>query len=122
MSPKDDKNVRYKDDVYETDSERSVANKVGPQVPKHADPNKALLFNVLDSKGYALGKVLGKGSFAVVHGAKEKSASVECAIKIVDCSKAPEDFITHFFPRELKIIRELQHENIISVSDVIKVW
>ena len=49
-------------------------------------------------RGYALGKELGRGSFAIVRKARSIETKMKHAVKIVDCSKAPDDFVTHFFP------------------------
>lgn len=40
----------------------------------------------------------------------------EFAVKIIDRDKAPSDFVSKFLPRELDIIRILDHPNIIKVN------
>jgi serine kinase len=42
--------------------------------------------------------------------------SKEFAVKIIDRNKAPSDFVSKFLPRELDIIRILDHPNIVKVS------
>lgn len=41
--------------------------------------------------------------------------SKEFAVKIIDRDKAPADFVAKFLPRELDIIRALDHPNIVKV-------
>ncbi len=40
----------------------------------------------------------------------------EFAVKIIDRDKAPADFVAKFLPRELDIIRTLDHPNIVKVK------
>ncbi len=40
----------------------------------------------------------------------------EFAVKIIDRDKAPSDFVSKFLPRELDIIRTLDHPNIVKVK------
>jgi hypothetical protein len=40
----------------------------------------------------------------------------EFAVKIIDRDKAPADFVSKFLPRELDIIRALDHPNIVKVK------
>jgi serine kinase len=42
--------------------------------------------------------------------------SKEFAVKIIDRDKAPADFVSKFLPRELEIIRTLDHPNIVKVK------
>ena len=43
------------------------------------------------------------------------------AVKIIDCNKAPEDFVERFLPRELKIYQKIHHDNIIKVYDIMPI-
>ncbi len=40
----------------------------------------------------------------------------EFAVKIIDRDRAPSDFVSKFLPRELDIIRTLDHPNIVKVK------
>ena len=42
--------------------------------------------------------------------------SKEFAVKIIDRDRAPADFVAKFLPRELDIIRALDHPNIVKVK------
>ncbi|CAG0886904.1 unnamed protein product [Cyprideis torosa] len=75
----------------------------------------------LQKKGYFLGKKLGQGSYAKVrcceYVADGKKELLAC--KIIDRNKAPDDFVTKFFPRELEIITWLDHPNVIRVHRLV---
>lgn len=49
-----------------------------------------------------------------------ESDSKEFAVKIIDRDRAPSDFVSKFLPRELDIIRNLDHPNIVKV--LISLW
>jgi len=44
---------------------------------------------------------------------------VKIAVKIIDRTKAPSDFLMKFLPRELEIYTKLHHLNIIKVYEII---
>jgi len=75
----------------------------------------------LKKQGYTFSRMLGEGSYAKVklseysnpNGGKERFAC-----KIICKRKAPKDFIQKFMPRELDIIRRLDHESVIQVKSV----
>lgn len=72
---------------------------------------------VLAQKGYISKQTLGSGSYSKVKLAYclcgEKKEKV--AVKIVDRTRAPKDFLTKFLPRELQIWVTLKHPNIITM-------
>lgn len=75
----------------------------------------------LARKGYILREKLGSGIYGDVRAAHRISNPNTClAVKVVNTSKAPPEFITKFFPRELKILKVLNHPNIIKVLEVLK--
>uniref|UniRef100_A0A4W5RJH2 non-specific serine/threonine protein kinase n=1 Tax=Hucho hucho TaxID=62062 RepID=A0A4W5RJH2_9TELE len=67
--------------------------------------NKTFLLGM----GYKLGVTIGEGSYSKV------------AIKTVDRKKAPHDFVHKFLPRELTLLREVRHDNIVHVHKLIEV-
>lgn len=72
--------------------------------------------------GYILGKSLGSGAYAKVKAAtrlKDPGRGKECAIKIIDKTTAPPDVITKFIPREIDVLKSLDHKYIIKLLDVI---
>ena len=109
---------KTKDDTASTGTRYSRHSKTGKS---SSEVNYNYLKNLLLTKGFHVGKELSRGSFAIVREAEKLPEKQPLAVKVVDCSKAPEDFVTHFFPRELKVIRELKHEHIIQVFDIVKV-
>lgn len=84
--------------------------------------SKASDINALKERGYIIGKKIGKGSYATVvqseYHDKEKKLLLAC--KIVDKSKAPEDFLGKFFPRELQIITKLDHPFVIQIHSILQ--
>uniref|UniRef100_A0A8C7QVE4 non-specific serine/threonine protein kinase n=1 Tax=Oncorhynchus mykiss TaxID=8022 RepID=A0A8C7QVE4_ONCMY len=76
---------------------------------------------VLRGMGYKLGVTIGEGSYSKVKLASSKKHNSEVAIKIVDRKKAPHDFVHKFLPRELTLLREVRHDNIVHVHEFIEV-
>ncbi|KAJ8881298.1 hypothetical protein PR048_017779 [Dryococelus australis] len=76
----------------------------------------------MEQKGYHIGEKIGKGSYATVYRAQyvtgSKTTSLAC--KIIDEKKVPKDFLEKFFPRELDILRKLEHPNIIQVHSILQ--
>lgn len=76
----------------------------------------------LHHRGYRLGKSIGEGSYCKVKTAIklfENGLTKKVACKVIDKKKASNDFILKFLPRELSIIRNLKHPNIVGVMDII---
>ncbi|KAM5180680.1 testis-specific serine/threonine-protein kinase 3 [Mantella aurantiaca] len=71
-------------------------------------------------KGYQLGKTIGNGTYSKVKEAFNIATQTKVAIKIISKTEAATDFIERFLPRELQIVRCLQHENIIKVYKIIE--
>jgi serine kinase len=64
-----------------------------------------------------LKETIGKGSYSKVKEAFDLKKMHKVAVKIIDCSKAPQDFQDKFLPRELNIWPKLNHDNIIKMFD-----
>lgn len=75
---------------------------------------------LLERYGYAIGDFLGKGSYAVVRKANSRRYKKDVAIKIICKKKAPEDFLTKFLPREIKVLKKIHHNNVLSLLEVIE--
>ncbi|XP_002742407.1 testis-specific serine/threonine-protein kinase 4-like [Saccoglossus kowalevskii] len=69
--------------------------------------------SVLESHGFKLGKTLGHGSYANVMWAHSAKHKIKVAVKIVSKKKAPEDYLVKFLPREIDVIKNLKHPNLI---------
>ena len=76
---------------------------------------------VLVGKGYVVGDKISAGSFATVRTAKHKESGQILAVKMIDRSQAPEDFVKKFLPKELDVIRQLHHEYIIDTKEIMTV-
>uniref|UniRef100_A0A8C4V9W4 non-specific serine/threonine protein kinase n=1 Tax=Falco tinnunculus TaxID=100819 RepID=A0A8C4V9W4_FALTI len=70
--------------------------------------------------GYQLGRTLGEGTYSKVKEAFSQKHQKKVAIKIIDKKEVPEDFIHKFLPRELQIVKCLNHRNIIRVHEMLK--
>jgi len=67
--------------------------------------------------GYNFGKELGAGSYAkVVVTTTPQKDTVAC--KLICKKKAPKDFVEKFLPRELDVLKRIDHENILGSSDI----
>ncbi|XP_021458380.2 testis-specific serine/threonine-protein kinase 1-like [Oncorhynchus mykiss] len=73
---------------------------------------------VLKKRGYTLGISLGEGSYAKVKSAYSERLKTNVAIKIINRSKAPADFLEKFLPRELEILASLNHRNIVKTFEI----
>ncbi|KAJ7328127.1 hypothetical protein OS493_025531 [Desmophyllum pertusum] len=89
-----------------------------PNLPRQEPSDNAGM--VLAAYGYVLGDSLGKGSYAVVKVAFSKKLKRQVAIKIVMKKKAPQDYITKFLPREISVMKQLSHPNIIGLYEAIE--
>ncbi|XP_064401838.1 testis-specific serine/threonine-protein kinase 3-like [Halichondria panicea] len=70
--------------------------------------------------GYILGKTLGSGAYAKVKTATSlKKGGNEVAVKIIDKRSAPKDVVSKFLPREVEVLKILDHDTIIKLIDVI---
>ena len=73
---------------------------------------------MLNRKGYTLGLMLGEGSYASVYACQLSNNRGKCAMKIINRKKAPKDFLEKFLPREVKILTQVQHKNIVKCFDI----
>ena len=69
--------------------------------------------NMLDT--YIFGKMLGKGGFSSVYAVKHKQLGEERVVKII---KKDAQNMTVDFEKELSILKELDHPNIIKLYEV----
>ncbi|UYV61843.1 TSSK4 [Cordylochernes scorpioides] len=70
--------------------------------------------HILEAHGFILGERVGKGSYGDVWKAYSTDHRSIVAVKVVSKQKAPPDFLEKFLPREIEIIKILQHPNIIN--------
>jgi len=77
----------------------------------------------LRKRGYTLGKELGSGTYATVYYSEynvNDQYVCKLACKVIDTSRASKDFVTKFFPREISIIRQLDHPNLVKVHSILQ--
>jgi len=66
-------------------------------------------------------EVLGLGTFSQVYrGKRIKKNSKKCAIKVIDRAKLAANMKNKFLPRELSILGQIRHSNIIRLHDILK--
>jgi serine kinase len=70
--------------------------------------------------GYTIGTTIGEGSYAKVKSAYSEKMQKRVAMKIINRKKAPKDFREKFLPRELKILKHINHPNCIKMFEVIE--
>ena len=68
-------------------------------------------------ENYKVMKVLGQGTWGVVHMAEQKGTGRVVAIKKIKSERA-EEGVNFTAVREIKLLRELKHENIIELVDI----
>ncbi|NXA07662.1 TSSK6 kinase, partial [Sapayoa aenigma] len=76
---------------------------------------------LLNDLGYRLGHTLGEGSFSKVKAATSSKHKGPVAVKVVDRQRASRAVVYKFLPRELSIVRKIQHPNIVHVFELIEV-
>lgn len=74
----------------------------------------------LKKRGYSLGTSLGEGSYAKVKSAFAEKLKARVALKIIDRKRVPRDFREKFLPRELKIIAQVNHPNVIKMYELME--
>lgn len=74
----------------------------------------------LKRRGYALGASLGEGSYAKVKSAFSEKLQKRVALKIINRKKVPRDFREKFLPRELKIIAQVDHQNVVKMYELME--
>lgn len=66
---------------------------------------------------YAKGPFIGQGTYGVVYQATEKSSNRKVALKKIRMGNVTEDGVSFVGLREIKLLKELRHPNIIEVCD-----
>ncbi|XP_076464188.1 testis-specific serine/threonine-protein kinase 2-like [Babylonia areolata] len=74
----------------------------------------------LKKLGYSIGTTIGEGSYAKVKSAYSESLQKRVAMKIINRKKAPKDFKEKFLPRELDILKHVNHPNVIKMYEILE--
>ncbi|XP_073530942.1 testis-specific serine/threonine-protein kinase 1-like [Phyllobates terribilis] len=73
---------------------------------------------ILKKKGYTVGMGLGQGSYGKVMAAFSEHMKCCVAVKIIDLTKAPPDFLWKFIPREIEILTVMNHHYIVKTYEI----
>ncbi|TSM12578.1 Testis-specific serine/threonine-protein kinase 1 [Bagarius yarrelli] len=76
---------------------------------------------ILNKHGYILERTLGEGAYGKVKAAYSKELKKKVAIKIIDRTKAPAEFLQKFLPRELEILALLNHPHIVKTFKILHI-
>ncbi len=79
-------------------------------------PKKEKTSSTLAQEGIILEKTLGEGAYAKVKSAYYEKLKKKVAVKIISKHKVPKDFVSKFLIREITMMAELDHPNIVSFS------
>uniref|UniRef100_A0A914XP03 Protein kinase domain-containing protein n=1 Tax=Plectus sambesii TaxID=2011161 RepID=A0A914XP03_9BILA len=73
---------------------------------------------LLQREGVELGDAIGRGTFSDVRRAWSHRLRAFVAVKMID-RRTSTDFVRHFLPRELLIVQQLRHPNIVRVHHLL---
>lgn len=73
--------------------------------------------NVKCRMGLIIGSQIGSGSFAKVYRAYSCQHQKDVAVKIFKRSEIPKNYFNKFIVREIEVIKELQHPNLVRFID-----
>lgn len=76
--------------------------------------------SVLELNGYIVKETIGTGAFSNVKKAFSKTLNRLVAVKIVSKQKATKDVLNKFLPREIELVRNLKHVNLIRFHECIE--
>ncbi|XP_030071515.1 testis-specific serine/threonine-protein kinase 3-like [Microcaecilia unicolor] len=74
----------------------------------------------LNKHGYDLDRVIGRGSYSTVNKAFSHKLGKFVVIKVIDKSQSAPDYISKFLPRELSILTQCSHPNIVQIYEIIE--
>ena len=69
--------------------------------------------------GYVVGKTLGSGAYAKVKAGHSLKLNRPVAIKIISKKSAPKDMLDKFLPREIEMLKAMNHENVVTLLESI---
>ena len=75
---------------------------------------------LFERKGYQIISKLGQGAYGQVFKALHVQSNMFCAVKIQDLTLMNEHFREKFLPREIQVLINSRHENIIQVWDIFR--
>ena len=72
----------------------------------------------LDTKGYDLVTSIGSGNYAEVYKAVRKEGQKPVAVKVIDLTKANENYRTNFLQSEIDVLQVCKHHNVIKIYEI----
>jgi PREDICTED: similar to CG14305-PA, isoform A len=81
------------------------------------DPRTEAVFK---HKGYKVTDKISEGAFGKVYNAIRVKENEKCAVKVMDLEKCSEKFRMKFLPRELTVLMQARHANIIQIYDIFR--
>lgn len=104
---------------------KKVVEAAKPKKKKQPESNKSeesanegQVVNVRQCRlGLIIGHQIGSGSFAKVYKAYSCQKQKDVAVKIFKRSDIPENYFNKFIVREIEVIKELRHRNLVKFYD-----
>lgn len=92
-------------------TEKGAKKKVPPEDKSESDERRKCRLGLL------IGHQIGSGSFAKVYKAYSCQREKDVAVKIFKRSDIPENYFNKFIVREIEVIKELRHRNLVKFYD-----
>jgi len=81
---------------------------------------------LLADKGYELipcertsDSIIGEGAYSKVQLFYSTNLRKNVAIKIINKSSAPRDFVNHFLPREIEVLQRVRHQFVVEITEIL---
>lgn len=77
---------------------------------------------LLSDRGYepiCNGEIIGEGAYSKVQLFHSKLLNKDVAIKIINKTSAPRDFVQHFLPREIQVLQRVRHMYIVDIFEIL---
>lgn len=81
---------------------------------------------LLSDKGYELipcerttDSIIGEGAYSKVQLFYSTNLRKNVAVKIINKSSAPRDFVNHFLPREIEVLQRVRHKFVVEITEIL---
>lgn len=74
---------------------------------------------LLSDRNYDYCGSIGQGAYSKVKLFRSNKLKTQVAVKIINKSHAPRDFVKNFLPREINILQIVKHSNIIDIYEIL---